>query len=151
MTPEPKIIDPALHDIFQAMMAYMGTTYVGMTCTTTNLPNMMSFSATLRLPNNDTWQYTETSTGPRISIAPPTATLGPGQTQQFTATITNADGTPATGMTPLWTVVGPGGGTINASGLYTAPATIPAATTQTITATVTGFGSSASITVNLQP
>src|SRR5262245_61481723 len=98
------VIDPELHAIFEAMLAYMGTTYVGMTCNATNTPNMMSYSATLRLPNNDSWQYTETISGPRISIAPTNATLGPGQTQQFTATITNADGTPATGLTPTWTV-----------------------------------------------
>ena len=151
MTPQPQIIDPTLHALFDSMLAYMGTTYIGMNASVTNTTNMMSFSVTLRLPSGDSWQYSEIAQGPRISISPPTATLGPGQTQQFTATINNADGTPATGLTPTWTALGIAGGTISATGLYTAPATIAAATTQTVTASVAGFGTSASVTVSLQP
>lgn len=151
MTPQPQIIDPVLHALFDSMLAYMGTTYVGMSAAVTNTTNMMSFSVTLRLPSGDSWQYSEIAQGPRISISPPTATLGPGQTQQFTATINNADGTSAPGLTPTWTAVGVAGGTISSTGLYTAPAVIPSASTQTVTASVAGFGTQATVTVNLQP
>lgn len=147
---QPRIIDPEIHAIFQAMLAYMGTTYTGMTCNITNLPNMLTSSATLRLPNNDSWQYTESSSGPRISVTPMSATLGPGGTQQFTATVTNADGT-AGDFTVTWSVSGAAGGTVSASGLYTAPAAIAVATIQTVIASVAGFASTASVTVTLQP
>jgi hypothetical protein len=146
-----KSTDPALDAIFQSMLNYMGTTYTGMTCNVTNVPTTLTESATLRYANNDTWTYTESSTGPRVSIAPTTATLTPGLTQQFTATVTNADGTPATGATVNWTVSGAGGGTVDATGLYTAPATIAAATTDTVTATLSTGAATASVTVNLNP
>lgn len=56
-------------------------------------------------------------------------TAGPGGKQQFTATVT---GTTSTAV--AWSATG--GGSINASGLYTAPASIPATTTVQITASL---------------
>ena len=54
-----------------------------------------------------------------ITIAPPSVNLSPGGMQQFTATVTGASDTSVT-----WTVKGGvNGGTILASGLYTAPGT----------------------------
>ena len=62
-----------------------------------------------------------------VTVAPPTAALAPLGTQQFTATV---NGTASTAVT--WMVNGiPGGapllGTISTTGLYTAPADVPAA------------------------
>jgi hypothetical protein len=62
-----------------------------------------------------------------VSVTPASATLTQGQTQQFTASVT---GTVNTGVT--WTA---SAGTISESGLYTAPASIAAQTTATVTAT----------------
>lgn len=67
-----------------------------------------------------------------VSLAPASATLAPGATQQFTAG----------GRAVTWSVDGVGGGnaavgTVTASGLYTAPAVAPAAPV-TVTATSTG-------------
>ena len=53
-----------------------------------------------------------------VAITPGTATLAPGATQQFSATVT---GTANTAVT--WSIPEPGGGTVSAAGLYTAPAT----------------------------
>ena len=53
-----------------------------------------------------------------ISISPTTKTLTTNRTQQFTATVTGAANTAVT-----WSVTETGGGTIDTSGLYTAPAT----------------------------
>jgi len=69
-----------------------------------------------------------------VSIAPATASVQTGATQNFTATVTNTTNTAVT-----WQVNGvPGGnstvGTISASGLYTAPATVPSPSTVTVTA-----------------
>ncbi|HTT17807.1 MAG TPA: Ig-like domain-containing protein [Candidatus Sulfotelmatobacter sp.] len=78
--------------------------------------------------------------GVGISISPTSATVKPGGTQQFTATVT---GSSNTGVS--WSVLR-GGGSINSSGLYTAPNTTgsstvqvqsQADTTKTATATVT--------------
>ncbi len=69
-----------------------------------------------------------------VSVAPATASVQTGATQTFTATVTNTTNTAVT-----WQVNGvPGGnstvGTISASGLYTAPATVPSPATVTVTA-----------------
>src|SRR5208282_5881464 len=82
-----------------------------------------------------------------VSVSPATATLHGGQTQQFTASVTNTSNTAVT-----WTISPAGTGTINSSGLYTAPATI--STQQTVTVTATSQASptaSASSTVTLMP
>ena len=82
-----------------------------------------------------------------VSVTPATATLYGGQTQQFTATVTNTSNTAVT-----WTITPAGTGTISTSGLYTAPATIT--TPQTVTVTATSQASttaSASSTVTLTP
>jgi len=67
-----------------------------------------------------------------VSIAPATAALKAGQTQQFTATVTNATNTAVS-----WSVNATAGGsasvgTIDANGLYTVPATFPGLNTVTI-------------------
>jgi hypothetical protein len=82
--------------------------------------------------------------GIAVTVSPASATLLPSQTQQFTATVT---GTANTAVT--WSL-NPATGTIDANGLYTAPASIPAAETVTVTATsVADPTSLAAATVNL--
>lgn len=63
-----------------------------------------------------------------ITVAPATAQLIAGQTQQFTATVTNASN-----RAVRWRVTG--GGTISASGMYTAPTPVPGNATAIVTAT----------------
>ena len=86
-----------------------------------------------------------------VTVAPATASISTAQTQQFTATVTNA-----TDLTVNWKVDGIQGGNtsvgrISPAGLYTPP---PAAGTHSITATSvqdsTKVGT-ASVTVNLPP
>ena len=67
---------------------------------------------------------------PTISVAPSTASLQAGQTQQFTATTTNSFYSGAT-----WSITPAGVGTISANGLCTAPTPIPANQTVTVTGT----------------
>jgi hypothetical protein len=64
-----------------------------------------------------------------VSISPASATLYGGQTQQFTANVANATNTAVT-----WTITPPNIGTLSATGLYTAPATISALRAVTVTA-----------------
>lgn len=76
-----------------------------------------------------------------VTVAPTTANLLTGATQTFTATVTGTTNTAVT-----WSVQEAGGGSVNASGLYTAPgtpgtyhvvATSQASATKTASATVT--------------
>jgi RHS repeat-associated protein len=89
------------------------------------------------------------STAPAItlSVSPTTAMLYGGQTQQFSATVTNTSNTAVT-----WSISPVGTGTVDSSGLYTAPATI--STQQTVTVTATSQANSAataSVAVTLSP
>ena len=75
---------------------------------------------------------------PSLNGAPP-------QTQQFTAIVNNA-----TNQAVDWTVGGgAANGTIDVSGLYTAPATVPAATVSVTATAVTDASKSASAAVNI--
>jgi predicted P-loop ATPase/GTPase len=73
---------------------------------------------------------TGTVGGVTVSVSPTTATLYAGQTQQYSATVTNASSTAVS-----WSVSPAGAGTISSSGLYTAPASIASQQTITIIAT----------------
>jgi hypothetical protein len=68
-----------------------------------------------------------------VTVSPPTANVSGGGTQQFTATVS---GTNSPAQTVTWAVTA-GVGTINSSGLYTAPAATSGAQSATITATST--------------
>ena len=66
-----------------------------------------------------------------VTVTPASATLTDGdQQQQFTASVINTSNLSAT-----WTISPVGAGTIDVTGLYTAPSTIPARQTVTVTAT----------------
>ncbi len=68
---------------------------------------------------------------PSIIILPTTVTLGPGQTQQFDATIYY------TTTTVIWSVDGgDANGTIDSTGLYTAPSTISQNSTAVVRASL---------------
>jgi uncharacterized protein (TIGR03437 family) len=79
-----------------------------------------------------------------VSISPTAATLTAGATQQFTATVTNASSTAVN-----WSI-SPQVGSIDQTGLYTAPGIISASSKVTVTATSVADGSkSASATITL--
>ncbi len=82
-----------------------------------------------------------------ISISPPSVALYGGQSQQFSATVTNTYFTNVT-----WSISPAGVGSIDANGTYTAPATINTQQTVTVTATSQADTTkSASATVTLFP
>ena len=70
----------------------------------------------------------KTSQAISVSVSPTSPQIAGGATQQFTATVANTTNTAVT-----WSVSG--GGTINVSGLYTAPASVPTQAIVTVTAT----------------
>jgi uncharacterized protein (TIGR03437 family) len=80
-----------------------------------------------------------------ISISPTTASLGPGESVQFTATVLNSDLT-----TVRWSI-SPASGTISDTGLYTAPTLISGSQTVRVTATANADSSksaTATVTIN---
>jgi len=89
--------------------------------------------------------------GVAVTVAPATATVRSGDQQTFVATVTGALNTGVT-----WTVNGVAGGnstvgTISATGVYTAPLTLPTPNTVTVTATsVEDPTRSANATVTLE-
>jgi hypothetical protein len=81
-----------------------------------------------------------------LTVSPPSALLGPSQIAQFTAIVSGAADTAVT-----WTS-SPAVGTLSASGLYTAPASITTAQSLTVTATsVADSTKSAAAAITLQP
>ena len=103
-------------------------------------------------PNNtNSVTYTERIGGVRVSVQPTTASLGPGQSQQFTASAFNPDGSPFAGAAFTWAITGAAQGSIDANGLYTAPATVAAAAIDSVTCTLIGQNSWAVVNVALVP
>jgi len=80
-----------------------------------------------------------------VAVTPPSSTVAPGATQQFTATATYSDGsTKNVTSTATWVSANTKAATINAAGL----ATGVAAGSTTITATVSGVSGTATLTVS---
>ena len=119
----------------------LSTTFVNATTLTVSGYQGSAGTTTFQVQNPSTlWgppftvQFVASGPPPAQTISPTTATVTLGSTKQFTSA----------GATS-WTA---SAGSVSTSGLYTAPATMPASPTVTVTAT--GPGGSASATVTLQ-
>lgn len=90
--------------------------------------------------------------GQRIVISPPSANLGPGGSQQFTAVAQNPDGTPVTpAPTFVWSIIPGAVGSIDTNGLYRAPSSIPTNATDSCKCAAQGTQAYAVFTVSLHP
>lgn len=85
----------------------------------------------------------------RVVVDPPSASAGPGESVQFTATTTDSSGNQVP-ATVTWKVQSGGAGTVDATGKYTAPAEVTSARNEYVTAT-SATGSSATASVVLHP
>ncbi len=141
----------------EAFRSADGTTWVSLgSSTDTTLPGPLTggvetISTGTRIDNVG---YGQLNSGPppvTVGVSPSTASVQTGGTQQFTATVTGSS------ATPVWSVNNIAGGnatvgTISASGLYTAPATVPSgAVTVRATDTASGTAGSAAVTVTPPP
>jgi alpha-L-arabinofuranosidase len=106
------------------------------TVTITNSAVGTSIASTVDITVN------QTPTG--FSVSPPASTIASGASVQFTANQTDQFGNAITSQSAAWSIAG-GGGSINSSGVYTAPTTGGSAT---IDATFSG-GTIASATVTI--
>ena len=90
--------------------------------------------------------------GVSVSVSPRTATPFPGQQQQFNATVTGSTNTAVTWQVNGATGGGAAAGTIDAAGLYTAPANLPSPNSPVIVSAVAqaDVTKSGSATVNIQ-
>lgn len=152
MTPVARdTLDPLIKDIFDAMEAYMAAnTLPSVNCTATLSGAGISESISATQQNGDSYTFQFFTKGVQTLIAPSTVSLGPGGEQQFTATANNADGSPVASPTFTWTLLS-GQGTLSPTGLYTAPATIAAASNATIKAMTTDGKSWSQAVITIHP
>jgi len=143
-------IDQGIQDIFDAMSAFMGTTYN--TSTASVVIDGMSTTQTFACtdPQGNRQTYTTYALGNKVTVQPAGIALQAGQSQQFTASVTDPGGNPIAGATFVWTLSTGALGTVDSTGLYTAPASLTAASLEQLTATVQGSFSSAMVTISLQ-
>jgi DNA-binding beta-propeller fold protein YncE len=135
----------------QGVLSNNQTTSVTYTAPATvpNPPPTITITATSNANKKKTGTATITlDSGIRVSVTPATATVATGSAFQFHATLTNdatpndvtwllAQATTTNVISPTATTCSPGCGSIDATGLYTAPATVPVvATVATPTVTV---------------
>jgi hypothetical protein len=151
--PKTKAVDAKMQAVFDALDAYIqGTAWVSANGSShlDGSGTTHTFNCSDQAQNVNSFTYTERIAGIRVSISPTSATLSPGQTQQFTATATNADGSAVATPSFTWTMGANALGTVDTTGLYTAPATVNASVLDTVTATLTSSPAWASVTVQLQ-
>ena len=149
----PLQINPAdldsIHTLFQQLLDFMtaggytngnlyGTISGGVSC-----------GITCTGPTGNTYSYSERVLGARVAISPPSAACSSGGAQQFTATVKDENNVDIPGATVTWTVSGLG--TVDTAGLYRAPATVAAASTDIVSATYPDTASSAQASVSLTP
>jgi hypothetical protein len=146
-------LDPAIEQIRQDLLAFMGETYVTSNANASYDGSGVTFGITAEDAERNRWTYSEYATGFRVTITPTSATLKAGETQQFTAGVTGPDGAPLPGATCEWSLLPGALGTISAGGLYQAPAAVPAAATDSVKCNLKGQGvpAWAMVLVSLQP
>jgi len=101
-------------------------------------PNLVAVKATSVVDNTKSGTatvYVGTGSPVKVTTSPASANVPVSQTQQFTATVTGA-----TNTSVIWSVAGlgcggPACGTVDSTGLYTAPAIAPSPASVTVTAT----------------
>lgn len=148
--------DPEVQAIFDAMTNFMGNEYNSTAATTTMDGTGTGQSINCVAVDGGKWNYYEFSPGVKVSVSPPTASLGPGGTQQFAASAKNPDGTPVASPTFVWsTITGTSGtspqGSIDANGLYTAPATIAFNASDSLKCALGGTQAYVTFMVSLHP
>lgn len=142
---------PELAAVFEAMLTFMGADYSAANASVSKDGQATTSSMTATDANfsQNQFTYTQRIYGNRVQVTPAGATALAGATVQFAATVVGPDGVTVPGAAIVWSLHPGAIGTIDQSGLYTAPATIPVTTVDTVRATA---GESwTTVTVSMQP
>jgi aryl-phospho-beta-D-glucosidase BglC (GH1 family) len=127
-----------------------GTNAASHTVATFAKAGQYTFQATITdaggLSATSTVQVSVTQTLTSVTVSPATANVQIGATQQFVAQANDQFGN-ALNNQPIFTWSATGGGSVNTSGLYSAPATPGSATVKAVTGT---FSGSAAVTITAQ-
>jgi Bacterial Ig-like domain (group 2) len=152
MLPKPKDIDPTIQAIFDAMFNLMQAKGVP-TCNAwaNQTGNGMGYGVSITGFDGAQVSYSYFTPGSRVVITPPNATVGPGATMQFSATATDANGGDLPGATFTWRMAAGSPGMVDATGLYTAPATITTQTSAMLTAALSDNSAWATASIALMP
>jgi hypothetical protein len=132
---------------FFSAKASSDTSYLNLSGTP-NMANLYTFSISVRGCGGRISTQSFTSTIAQagnisVSLSPISATLNPGQTKQFTATVAGTTNQSVTWISTF--------GTISSSGLYTAPSVSNTSTATVKATSVANSTKSASATVTIQP
>ena len=147
-----KALDPQVQAIFDAMFAFMDAQDVP-TCNAwaNRVGNGISYGISATAFDGSQLSNTYFAPGTKVMVAPSNPMLGPNGTQQFTASATDVDGVEIAGATFTWKMQAGSFGTISATGLYTAPASIPAQTLAVVVATLSDSSAWSSANITLMP
>lgn len=128
-------ISPSIQAVFDALKVVLAEdpNYTNVSSNASKDAGGQSVGITISDKYGSSATYTERITTGRVFLDPITASLGPGETQQFTATTLDGTGAPVP-ATVTWELQSGALGTVSATGLYTAPATIAGASSESLTA-----------------
>jgi hypothetical protein len=142
--------DPGVQAIFQAIEDFIGVTYVNCNASVMQNATSMTYTISYTDTRGNQQSFTSLQRGIQVIISPGSTSLTGGQTQQFSAQAFDTEGDLITGATFVWSLSLGAAGTIDQNGLYTAPTTVTLARTDTVTATVAGLLSAASVGIMLR-
>jgi hypothetical protein len=128
-------VSPTIAAVFDALKAVLAEdpNYTNVNSSASIDANGTSVSITISDKYGSSATYSERITTGRVFLDPTTASLGPGETAQFTATTLDGTGAPVP-ATVTWELQAGALGTVSATGLYTAPAAIAAPSSEQLTA-----------------
>jgi hypothetical protein len=145
-------IDPGIQAIFDAMFSYMESIQVPACNSWANLTgNGTSYGISVTASDGSQQSQTYFTPGSKVTVMPTGGNLGPRETQQFTATATDASGAEIAGASFTWSLQAGNPGSVDATGLYTAPATIPNQTTALVTAMLSDNTAWSQVMITLHP
>lgn len=144
-------IDPKIGAIEDAMLAFMADQYINCNAGVNFDGAGQTFTITAEDQQRNRWTFTEYIGGGRVVVSPMNASLGPAEQTAFAATATNQDGAPVADAQFIWSISAGQFGTIDAAGVYTAPATITGAASDTVKCALKNSQSWTSVVVMLHP
>ena len=137
--------------IFADMTTLMGSQYTNSNASVNTSLGATTSTMNIGDPHNNGYTITQRTAGPSVSVTPFGSSLGPGETQQFTAVVKDGQGVAMPAAEVSWTITQGGYGSVSPTGLYTAPAAVAQNAYDILTVTDVASGSSMGITVSLHP